>query len=65
LSAAQTFRRLVIATFAVVVIAAGAAIGVLAGKPATAPALRTIAPGTQTIHRGTLQTPVSIPPLKP
>lgn len=54
-----------IATLSAAVIAAGAAIGFLAGKPAASGALRAVAPGTQTVHRGELQTAISVPPLKP
>ena len=47
------------------VIAAGGAIGYIAGKPSATAALRSITPGAQTIHRGALQTGISVPLLKP
>jgi HAMP domain-containing protein len=65
MSASSQLRRLLLALLSAAVIAAGAAIGYVAGKPSASPPLRVIAASAQTVHRGMLQSPVPIAPLKP
>jgi hypothetical protein len=57
-------RRGLAAALAVLAIAAGAAVGFIAGKPRSGGALQRLAAGTQTVRRGALQTAVPVPGLK-
>ena len=61
----SSLRRALGLALAVLTIAAGAAIGFVAGHRAAVRPLSPVVLGTQTVHRGALQTAVPIPPLKP